>query len=314
MGIRNLNKYLKKNCTKSIRNVHLKELEHKSIVIDTSIYLYRFITEDALMENMYHMISILLSYNIEPIFVFDGKPPIEKNETINNRKNERKLAYVKYEELERQLGNNINEIEKKNIQKDMNKIKRQIVSIKKKDIYNVKELLSNYGIKYINSDGEADELCAYLVNNDICWGCLSDDTDMFVYGCKYVLREINLLNHTVYVYDTNSILSELNIPESDFKDILILSSSEYNYNINIQLMDIITIYQKYRYEKVNVTYNFYIWLLKNTSYIKDYKALLNTYQLYTEKNYNMTNIIINDSKKDIQKVQNIMSKEGFVFI
>jgi len=314
MGIRNLNKYLKNNCTKSIRNVHLKELEHKSIVIDTSIYLYRFVTEDALMENMYHMISILLSYNIEPIFVFDGKPPIEKNETINNRKNERKLAHVKYEELERQLGNNVNEKERKNIQKDMNKLKRQIVSIKKKDIYNVKELLSNYGIKYINSDGEADELCAYLVNNDICWGCLSDDTDMFVYGCKYVLREINLLNHTVYVYDTNSILSELNITETDFKDILILSSSEYNYNINIQLMDIITIYQKYRSEKVNVTYNFYIWLLKNTNYIKDYKALLNTYQLYTEKTYNMTNIIINDSKKDIQKVQNIMSKEGFVFI
>ena len=314
MGIRNLNKYLKNNCTKSIRNVHLKELEHKSIVIDTSIYLYRFMTEDALMENMYHMISILLSYNIEPIFVFDGKPPIEKNETINNRKNERKLAHVKYAEFERQLGNNINEKERKNIQKDMNKLKRQIVSITKKDIYNVKELLSNYGIKYINSDGEADELCAYLVNNDICWGCLSDDTDMFVYGCKYVLREINLLNHTVYVYDTNSILSELNIAETDFKEILILSSSEYNYNINIQLMDIITIYQKYRTEKVNVTYNFYIWLLKNTNYIKDYKALLNTYQLYTDNTYNMTNIIINDSKKDIQKVQNIMNKEGFVFI
>tara|TARA_B110000967_G_scaffold199842_1_gene234769 strand:+ start:12394 stop:13338 length:945 start_codon:yes stop_codon:yes gene_type:complete len=314
MGIRNLNKYLKKNCTKSICNVQLKELEHKTIVIDTSIYLYRFVTEDALMENMYHMISILLNYNIEPIFVFDGKPPIEKNETINTRKNERKLAHIKYQELEQQLCNNINEKERKNIEKDMNRLKRQIVSIKKTDIYKVKELLSNYGIKYINSDGEADELCAYLVNSNSCWGCLSDDTDMFVYGCKYVLREINLLNHTVYVYDTNSILNELNMDATDFKEVLVLSSSEYNNNNNIQLIDIITIYQKYRSEKENLTYSFYIWLLKNTNYIKDYKSLLNIYQLYTDNNYDMTNIQINNTKKDIQKVQNIMSKEGFIFI
>jgi len=314
MGIRNLNKYLKKNCKKSINNVHLRELENKTIVIDTSIYLYRFITEDALMENIYKMITILLKYNIEPIFVFDGKPPNEKKETIIQRKNDREIARNQYKELEQKMNNNIDTTENKNLLKEMNILKRQIVSIKKKDICNVKELLNSFGVKYINSDGEADELCAYLVNNNEGWGCLSDDTDMFVYGCKYVLRELNLINNTVYVYNTDSILNELDITENDFKDILILSSTEYDNNINIKLFDIISIYQKYKSEKYKYVYSFYIWLLKKTNYIKNYELLLNTYKLYTNSKYNMENIQINTSEKNLSQLQNIMSKEGFIFM
>lgn len=314
MGIRNLNKYLKKNCKKSINNVHLSELKNKTIIIDTSIYLYRFITEGSLIENIYQMITILLKYNIEPIFVFDGKPPIEKNGTINQRKNERETARDQYKVLEQQLNNNISVTEKKNILKEMNLLKRQIVSIKKKDIYDVKELINSFGVKYVDSQGEADELCAYLVNNNKGWGCLSDDTDMFVYGCKYVLRELNLINHSVYVYNTSSILNELDITENDFKDILILSSTEYDNNINIRLIDILNVYQKYKSEKFKYVYSFYIWLLKKTNYIKNYELLLNTYKLYTNSKYNMNNIKINTSEKNLLQIQNIMSKEGFLFI
>jgi flap endonuclease-1 len=314
MGIRNLNKYLKKNCKKSINNVHLSELGNKTIIIDTSIYLYRFITEGSLIENIYQMITILLKYNIEPIFVFDGKPPIEKNGTINQRKNERETARDQYKVLEQQLNNNISVTEKKNILKEMNLLKRQIVSIKKKDIYDVKELINSFGVKYVDSQGEADELCAYLVNNNKGWGCLSDDTDMFVYGCKYVLRELNLINHSVYVYNTSSILNELDITENDFKDILILSSTEYDNNINIRLIDILNVYQKYKSEKFKYVYSFYIWLLKKTNYIENYELLLNTYKLYTNSKYNMNNIKINTSEKNLIQIQNIMSKEGFLFI
>lgn len=314
MGIRNLNKYLKKNCKKSINNVHLSELRNKTIVIDTSIYLYRFITEGALMENIYQMITILLKYNIEPIFVFDGKPPVEKNRTILQRKNEREIAREQFKILEQKMTNNMEIRENKNLLKEMNILKRQIVSIKRKDIWNVKQLLNSFGIKYVDSQGEADELCAYLVNSEEGWGCLSDDTDMFVYGCKYVLRELNLLNHSVYVYNTKSILNELDITENDFKEILILSSTEYDNNINIKLFDILNIYEKYKSEKYKYVYSFYIWLLKKTNYIKNYELLLNTYKLYTTNNYDTNNIKINTSEKNLSQVQNIMTNEGFIFI
>ena len=46
--------------------------------------------------------------------------------------------------------------------------------------------------------------------------CLSDDTDMFVYGCPKVLRNINLSNHTVVLYNRNIILKELDLSLNDF--------------------------------------------------------------------------------------------------
>ena len=101
---------------------------------------------------------------------------------------------------------------------------------------------------------------------------------------------------------------------NDFKDILILSSTEYDNNINIKLFDILNIYQKYKLEKNKYVYSFYIWLLKKTNYIKNYELLLNTYKLYTSNKYDIKNIKMNTSEKNLSQVQNIMINEGFIFI
>ena len=93
MGIQYLNTYMKQEATKkSIIKTNLHELSNKIIAIDTSIYLYRFLSENSLLENFYLMISIFKSYNIIPIFVFDGKPPKEKFEIIEKRQSDKMLA------------------------------------------------------------------------------------------------------------------------------------------------------------------------------------------------------------------------------
>ena len=86
MGIKYLNKYLQSNCSNSIKQISLHDLRNKRIVIDTSIYLYRFLGEKALLENFYLMISIFREHNIIPLFVFDGKPPKEKYDLLEKRK------------------------------------------------------------------------------------------------------------------------------------------------------------------------------------------------------------------------------------
>ena len=88
MGIRNLNRYLRDNCPESIRCINISELSGKKIVVDISIYLYKYEAENALLENMYVMLSIFRYYNITPIFIFDGKPPIEKKELLIKRSEE----------------------------------------------------------------------------------------------------------------------------------------------------------------------------------------------------------------------------------
>ena len=56
MGIRYLNKYLRDNCD-SIKEIHLSELRNKIIAVDVSIYLYKFLAENALLENIYLILT-----------------------------------------------------------------------------------------------------------------------------------------------------------------------------------------------------------------------------------------------------------------
>ena len=84
MGIQYLNTYIKKNTTSdSITKLRFAELSNKVIAIDTSIYLYKFISNNSLLESIYLMITLFKQYNIIPIFVFDGIPPKEKETGYN---------------------------------------------------------------------------------------------------------------------------------------------------------------------------------------------------------------------------------------
>ncbi len=97
MGIKNLNNFLINNC--SISKIHLSEFQGKKIAVDASIYLYRFLSEEKLVEHTFQMVSILSHYNISPIFVFDGAPPPEKKDVLNERREKKQTAQDKYDLL-----------------------------------------------------------------------------------------------------------------------------------------------------------------------------------------------------------------------
>jgi len=330
MGIKNLNRFLRDNCTKkSIQQTHLKQFANKTIVIDTSIYLYKFSSENALMENMYLFISILKSYHITPLFIFDGKPPLEKKDLLIRRSIEKKEAKHKYYELESIISNSdknitiIGDEEKKEILLEMENLKRKFIRIRDDDIVKVKSLMDAYGVVYFDAPAEADQLCAYLVKTGKAWACISDDMDMFLYGCNYVIRHISLLKHTITLYDTYSILDELNMSEKNFCEIMVLSGTDYNIHSNTSLNETIRWYREYnKYRMKNETINkisfgFYVWLIKNTKYIDDYKTLLQTYQMFQMNCYkdliNWEHIDIPEKNMDTESLKNIMEKEGFIF-
>ena len=108
MGIKNLNKFLKENAKESIKLGHVSELSGKRIAVDISIYMYKFASEDTLIENIYLMLSIFRYYNVIPIFVFDGKPPTEKKELLQKRREDKKEAEAEYKELKNKLEINKN--------------------------------------------------------------------------------------------------------------------------------------------------------------------------------------------------------------
>ena len=93
----------------------------------------------------------------------------------------------------------------------MESLKKDFIRIRDCHIQCVKRLMELHGVSYIHAPEEADVVCCEMVINGTAWACLSDDMDMFLYGCTRVLRFISLLNHSVVMYDTVSILRDLNM-------------------------------------------------------------------------------------------------------
>ena len=315
MGIKYLNRFLQENCKESIKKISLNELSGKKIVIDTSIYMYRYLGENALLENIYLMIGILRKYNIVPLFVFDGKPPKEKEELLKERKKNKKIAEEKYTELQNKIINE--EIEQnEKIEEEMNKLKKEFIRLHHTDIENVKLLMQSLGVSYIDAPGEADKLCAKIVNKNLAYACLSEDMDMFVYGCKRVLRYLSLLNKTTIIYEMKDILIELDMNFNDFKTICVISGTDYNINNTNDLSRTLKYFKKYRKSKQKSS-NFLHWLEENTEYIKgeevrDILKLFNLDNVPELKSCLKTRII--NSEINLSNLKNIMEKEDFIFV
>ena len=323
MGIKHLNKFLRTECVDSIKAISIAELSGKKIAVDISIYMYKYESTESLIENMYIMLTIFRQYNIIPIFIFDGKPPTEKKALLQKRRENKKAAEKEYNILKQKLeaDNCVNNDDKQEIIANMDLLKKQFIYINKEKIEQVKNLIRAYGATYCDAPGEADELCALLVLKNKVWACLSEDMDMFVYGCTRVIRYLSLFNCNAVLYDTKGILDNLSLTQKELREICVLSGTDYNtQNCNNNsknipnLHETVKMFNKYKKEKENL--EFYEWLKINSNYITDYELLKNIYDIFDLKKSNLTSfekIKISNGPIDCENIKNILKTDGFIF-
>jgi flap endonuclease-1 len=90
MGIKGIKKLIKKHVPEAISPISIHALKGKTICIDSSILLYKF--RYTYEGDNFHILGFLhktidfLEKGIKPIYVFDGKPPEEKRQILNKRK------------------------------------------------------------------------------------------------------------------------------------------------------------------------------------------------------------------------------------
>ena len=312
MGVRHLNKFLRQKCSDmSISKRHLREFQNKTIVVDTSIYLYRFSAEDALIENIYLLISMFRNYNITPLFVFDGKPPAEKMELLRRRREEKYIAQQRYNMLLDMSKKHMN----LDIQTELDILKKKMIKIKTHDIERVKQLMEYYGVNHYTPPGEADDFCAYMVLSGKADCCLSDDTDLFLYNCPYILRNLSLINHTVIYHDVGKVFKEVNMSYHTFRDIMLLSGTDYNLtDKELGFDDLMKICEIYMDSKE--ISNCYDWLEMNGFNIS-HDNIQQTAQMFVV-NYNMyenltKNMVIQNLPPKTHLLHKELEKEGFVF-
>ena len=174
MGIKGLSKFLKNNIPTSITSKKLEDLNGKVIAIDTNYFMYKYtISTDDYIKKFNTQYQHLVSKGIMPLYVFDGKPPCEKQKVIDKRK----------------ISN-----------------KKKHIEITNKNIRNLKEYFYQNKISYLECESEADFICSRLSGDGLIHGCISDDMDFLTLGCKYLYRDYFQYSSDVVEYNLDEIL------------------------------------------------------------------------------------------------------------
>ena len=264
MGIKNLRVILNQKCQLAINTRKLDSYRGMTLGIDISIFLYKYLyNNDDVIEGLTRLIFRLLKNQITPFFVFDGKPPKQKDETIQNRKEKRDFMNIKKNLLEYSLNhtkdnfdnfkNDIVEyvqkysdsyiIENEDIKilyeknndeltEEFNKLTKKIIYVTQQHIESSKKLFNLFGVKYIHIDCEAEGLLSMLCKNNVIDGCISEDTDILANGGYLFLRNFNADKNTIDEYCLEGILNSMNFNHDQFIDMCILCGCDYTPKIN----------------------------------------------------------------------------------
>ena len=172
-----------------------------------------------------------LSLGIKPVYVFDGKPPSLKTAEIERRKQIKKDATIKYEKA----------IADGNME-DARKYAQQTTSMKDGMVKESKQLLTCFGIPFIDATSEGEATAAHLTNTGQAYASASQDFDSILFGAKKLVRNFTnsgrrkLPSRNTYIeivpeiIDTKKTLVELKLTQEQIVDVGILIGTDFNPN------------------------------------------------------------------------------------
>jgi len=233
MGIKNLFKLIKKNAPNSITNKSIKDYNGLYLVLDANMVIYQYViairnsgndllnNDGKITSHVLGVISkslLLLKNGIMPIFVFDGKAPELKMNTLKKRKESKKR--------------NVEKLKSCTDEKDKLKFFKRSYVLTWEQIVQAKEILKLFGIPVIEPPSEADPMCALLVKKKIAYGVISEDMDLLTFGSPILIRKLRAGNKkTIVEINLKDVLGELNLKMEEFIDLCILLGCDYTPTI-----------------------------------------------------------------------------------
>lgn len=228
------------------KEIELTDLSGKKIAIDAlnNLFQYLSIIRDRMtgeplkdhkgritshLSGLFYRTSSLIEMGINPVFVFDGKPPIFKKETLEEREALKKEAERKWEEA---------------LEKGEPAMKYAQAASRMTDemIKETKELLNYMGIPYVEAPSEGEMECAFMCKKGDVWTAASQDYDSVIVGSPRLVRNISVSGKRkmpgkeLYVevkpelLELKDILSKLGIMQEQLVIVGILIGTDYNPN------------------------------------------------------------------------------------
>jgi 5'-3' exonuclease len=212
--------------------------------------MYKLKQDGVLSELFYTFVSTMKHCGITPIFVFDGKPSGNKSQTLDGRRDVRASSVTQCERCVGELAVLKNELsiatesptttslKLRDMKQCIDRMERKVAMLKKAsvvltrtDFAIARKILDAMGVFHITPISEADPLCAKFVISGVAYACMSEDTDMFVYGCTRVIRSVNVSARKCIVYTTGDIMRTLGVSLKVFRAISFLAGNDYGKNM-----------------------------------------------------------------------------------
>lgn len=191
MGIPVLFKIIEENAPDAITYKDIEQYRGKIIAIDAYQTIHRIIRnlvkDGKLMKNaVIHAVWFkhvsFLKYGIKAIWIFDGKPPNEKEEILKKRREVKEKAEEALETKD--LSN-----------EERDKMVKRTIGITVDDIKDIKRLLELAKVPFVLSKSEADSQCAAFTGEPYnAYGVATEDSDVLAFGAKRMLKAFT--NHT----------------------------------------------------------------------------------------------------------------------
>ncbi len=232
MGIKSLTKLIKVNSPDSIETSQLHKLSGRKVAIDASLFIYQCLMNvryngkslkndndkvTSHISGIFYKTINYLSMNVTPIYIFDGKPPEEKEEIIKNRQERADCAKAGLEKATTDI--------------EREKYEKQCIRLTKTHIDDIKQLLDLMGVSYLHIDGEAEAVASELCRIGYVDYVVTEDMDTLAHGCPRMIR--NCMDKSikrkdvVSVIDLEDILSNFNMNMKEFLDLCILCGCDY---------------------------------------------------------------------------------------
>lgn len=195
------------------QHIHLQHLSGKTIAVDLSLWVCEAQTVKKMigtvmkphLRNLFFRISYLTQMNVKLVFVMEGEPPKMKADVISKRTQTR-------------YGPSGKARSQKTGRSHFKSVLRECL-----------DMLECLGVPWVQAAGEAEAMCAHLNASGHVDGCLTNDSDTFLYGAQTVYRNFTMDTKDPHVdcYTASSIKSELGLDRDALVGLAVLLGCDY---------------------------------------------------------------------------------------
>ncbi len=230
------------------QKIELEQLRGRVVAIDAMNSLYQFLAiirqrdgeplrdskgrVTSHLSGLFYRTTNLIELGVRPIYVFDGKPPQLKRQTIEERSALRTEAAKEW-----QAALKAGKIE------EARKFAQRAGRLTDEMVTGATRLLDGMGVPCVQAPSEGEAQAAYLVQRGDAGVAASQDFDSLLFGAPVLVRNLTITGRRklpgkdVYVdispelMELQAVLSELGVTREQLVDIGVLVGTDFNEGI-----------------------------------------------------------------------------------